>query len=156
MNATLLVACMGAGMASQLGAARLLFGMGRTNVLPRSFFASVSVKARVPRNNVILVGLLALLGASLFSYSLGAEMLNFGALIAFMGGECRGALALLRACRGEKVEEPSPSPVRWSHLSTSLAQPKPAGHSCRNYLDNRWCRLWRLQNARLPSPLDEL
>jgi putrescine importer len=85
MNATLLVACMGAGMASQLGAARLLFGMGRSNVLPRSFFGAVAVRSRVPRNNVILVGLVALLGAFVFSYSLGAEMLNFGALIAFMG-----------------------------------------------------------------------
>jgi hypothetical protein len=34
---------------------------------------------------VIFVGLVALLGAFLFSYSLGAEMVNCGALIAFMG-----------------------------------------------------------------------
>jgi putrescine importer len=50
----------------------------------------VDPKRRVPRNNVIFVGLVALAGALLvnwgvFSYGLGAEMLNFGALIAFMG-----------------------------------------------------------------------
>ena len=39
----------------------------------------------VPRNNVIFVGLVALLGAFLLSYSLATEMLNFGALLAFIG-----------------------------------------------------------------------
>ena len=38
LNATLLVANMGSGMAAQFGAARLLYGMGRSNALPRSFF----------------------------------------------------------------------------------------------------------------------
>jgi putrescine importer len=85
MNLTLMVASAGSGMASQLGAARLLFAMGRSDALPRSFFGKVDPKHRIPRNNVIFVGVVALLGAFLVSYSLGAEMLNFGALIAFMG-----------------------------------------------------------------------
>jgi len=85
MNLTLMVACIGSGMAAQLGAARLLFGMGRSNALPRSFFGAVDLKYRIPRNNVLLVGLIALAGAFLVDYSLGAEMLNFGALIAFIG-----------------------------------------------------------------------
>ena len=85
MNLTLLVGAVGSGMASQLGAARLLFGMGRSDALPRSFFGKVDVKHRIPRNNVIFVGVTALLGAFLASVSLVAEMLNFGALIAFMG-----------------------------------------------------------------------
>ena len=85
MNLTLLIASLGAGMAAQLGAARLLFGMGRSDAIPRSFFGKVDGRYRVPRNNVIFVGVVALTGAFLVSYSLGAEMLNFGALIAFMG-----------------------------------------------------------------------
>jgi len=85
MNLTLMIACIGSGMAAQLGAARLLFGMGRSNALPRSFFGAVDVKNRIPRNNVIFVGVVALIGAFVFNYSLGAEMLNFGALIAFIG-----------------------------------------------------------------------
>jgi amino acid transporter len=59
--------------------------MGRSNALPRSFFGAVDPVRRVPRNNVIFVGLVALLGAFLLSYSLAAEMLNFGALLAFIG-----------------------------------------------------------------------
>jgi amino acid transporter len=38
-----------------------------------------------PRNNVIFVGGLALVGAFVLTYQLAAEMLNFGAFIAFMG-----------------------------------------------------------------------
>ncbi|MFI5348251.1 MAG: APC family permease [Elusimicrobiota bacterium] len=82
---TLLVANFGSGMGAQLGAARLLYGMGRSNALPKSFFGAVDPVRRVPRNNVIFVGAIALAGAFLISFGLGAEMLNFGALIAFMG-----------------------------------------------------------------------
>jgi putrescine importer len=82
---TLLLANFGSGMGAQLGAARLLFGMGRSNALPKSFFGAVDPKSRVPRNNVLFVGVIVLVGAFFLSYGLGAEMLNFGALIAFMG-----------------------------------------------------------------------
>jgi amino acid transporter len=82
---TLLVANFGSGMGAQLGAARLLYGMGRSSALPKSFFGAVEPRKRVPRNNVIFVGAIALAGAFVVSYGLGAEMLNFGALIAFMG-----------------------------------------------------------------------
>jgi putrescine importer len=87
---TLLVANFGSGMGAQIGAARLLFGMGRSNALPKGFFGAIDPKHHVPRNNVIFVGVIALAAALLvsygvFSYGLGAEMLNFGALIAFMG-----------------------------------------------------------------------
>jgi putrescine importer len=82
---TLLVANFGSGMGAQIGAARLLYGMGRSKALPQSFFGVVDAKRHVPRNNVIFVGVIALAGAFIISYGLGAEMLNFGALIAFMG-----------------------------------------------------------------------
>jgi amino acid transporter len=86
---TLLVANAGSGVGSQLGAARLLYGMGRSGALPPRFFGYVEPKRRVPRNNVLLVGAVALFGALTLErfggYDLGAQLLNFGALIAFMG-----------------------------------------------------------------------
>ena len=94
VGVTLLVANFGSGMGAQLGAARLLYGMGRSNALPKSFFGAIHPKRHIPRNNVLFVGGLALAGAFLLpvmagsqntGYGLGAEMLNFGALIAFMG-----------------------------------------------------------------------
>jgi len=85
INITLLVANMGSGLGAQLGAARLLYGMGRSSALPKSFFGKVSPRTHIPANNVMFVGLVSLIGAFTLSFSLGAEMLNFGALIAFMG-----------------------------------------------------------------------
>lgn len=82
---TLVLANFGSGMGAQLGAARLLYGMGRSNALPKSFFGAIEPKRRIPRNNVLFVGAVSLAGAFLLTYDLGAEMLNFGALIAFMG-----------------------------------------------------------------------
>ncbi len=85
VNGSLLLANMGSGMASQLGAARLLYAMAQDGALPRRFFGAVSVKNRIPRNNVILIGAICLVGALVFSYQLGTELLNYGALLAFMG-----------------------------------------------------------------------
>jgi amino acid transporter len=95
VNFTLLIANMGSGMGSQLAAGRLLYGMGRGNALPRSFFGVIEPKRRVPRNNILAVGAFALAGAALLeffasrlgggAYEIGAQCLNFGAFIAFMG-----------------------------------------------------------------------
>jgi putrescine importer len=85
VNLTLLVANLGSGTGAHLGAARLLYGMGRSDALPRRFFGAVDPRNNIPRNNVLLVGVLAFAGGLLLTYQLGAEMLNFGAFIAFMG-----------------------------------------------------------------------
>jgi len=85
INVTLLVATMGSGMGSQLGAARLLYGMGRSNALPKSFFGAIEPTRRIPQNNVMLVGVLALAGTVVLTFERAAELLNFGALLAFMG-----------------------------------------------------------------------
>jgi amino acid transporter len=85
VGVTLVVANFGSGMGAHIGAARLLYGMGRSNALPSSFFAAIDPKHQVPRNNVIFVGGLALFGSFFLTYGRGIELLNFGALIAFMG-----------------------------------------------------------------------
>jgi len=85
VNLALLVATIGSGAGAHLGAGRLLYGMGRDNAIPRGFFAAVNPRTRIPSNNIILVGVLTLAGAFILTYPLGAELLNFGALIAFMG-----------------------------------------------------------------------
>ena len=85
MNTAMLVANLGSGTGAHLGAARLLYGMGRDGALPRSFFGYIDPRTNIPRNNVIFIGVLALIGGFLLSFQLGAEMLNFGAFIAFAG-----------------------------------------------------------------------
>ena len=85
ISLTLLIATIGSGMGAQLGAARLLYGMGRSDAIPKKFFGAIHPRTRIPANNVVFVGAIALIGAFLISYDNGAQLLNFGALIAFMG-----------------------------------------------------------------------
>jgi len=85
LNFTILIANIGSGMGAQLAAARLLYGMGRNDALPKGFFGKIEAKRQIPANNVILIGAIALAGSFFLSYERGAEMLNFGAFIAFMG-----------------------------------------------------------------------
>ena len=85
MAATLLLACLGAGLTGQVGAARLLFGMGRDNVLPRKVFAYLDPKRNAPTYNLWIIGLLAYAGALVLTFEQAATVLNFGAFLAFMG-----------------------------------------------------------------------
>jgi amino acid transporter len=85
MNFTLLVATMGSSLGAQLGAGRLLYAMGRDNALPRAFFGYLDPVHNTPRYNVLLSGSICAVGALMMSYQTGAELLNFGAFVAFMG-----------------------------------------------------------------------
>ncbi len=85
VGATLLVANFGSGMGAQIGAARLLYGMGRSNALPKSFFGKVSARHGVPQNNVLFIGAIVLVGAYFLTFEQGIGLLNYGALLAFMG-----------------------------------------------------------------------
>jgi len=109
LNGTLLIATIGSGMAAQFGAARLLYGMGRANALPSRVFAAIDARTGIPRNNVLVVGACALLGAFLLTYQSGAELLNFGAFIAFMGVNA-AALVHYKFRSAEKVFLPAAMP----------------------------------------------
>jgi putrescine importer len=97
MNGALLIATVGSGMASQLGAARLLFAMGQDGALPRSFFGTLNPVRRIPQNNVLLIGSIVLVGSLAMSYQLGTELLNYGALLAFMGVNVSSAVLAWRS-----------------------------------------------------------
>jgi putrescine importer len=59
--------------------------MGRGNAIPKKFFGSIEPKRQIPWNNVLFLGAVALGSASILSFERSAELLNFGALLAFMG-----------------------------------------------------------------------
>jgi amino acid transporter len=102
VNGALLLATIGSGMASQLGASRLLLAMGQDGAIPRKFFGQVSRRNRIPSNNVIMIGAICLVGALLMSYERGAELLNYGALLAFMGVNLSSAVLGWRQGRGSQ------------------------------------------------------
>jgi amino acid transporter len=90
MGAILILAAFGSGLTGGLGAARLLFGMGRDNVLPRRVFGHLSPGSATPTYNILIIGALTFVGAVLLNsignaYQHAGELLNFGAFLAFMG-----------------------------------------------------------------------
>jgi len=126
LNATLLVANFGSAVAAQFGASRLMYSMANSRSLPSRFFGAIDPIHHVPRHNVLLVGGVALLGSFLLSYERGAELLNFGAFIAFIG--VNAAAAVHYGFRSQqKVVLPLAIPVLgilvclliWLHLSRS-------------------------------------
>ena len=83
--AVLCIGCMGTCLAGQAGAARLLFAMGRDNVLPGKLFSHVNNKTAVPDFNIILIAGLTVSISLIISYQGAAELLNFGAFLGFIG-----------------------------------------------------------------------
>src|SRR5579871_3875558 len=90
MGFILIVAAFGSGLTGTLGAARLLFGMGRDGVLPKKIFGHLKPGSSTPTYNILLIGGLAFAGAELLyhignAYEHAGELLNFGAFLAFTG-----------------------------------------------------------------------
>lgn len=85
MAAILIVANLGAGLSAQAGISRLLFSMGRDGALPSSIFAHLDRKHHTPVYSILLVGVFAFAGSILLNYERAAELINFGAFLAFMG-----------------------------------------------------------------------
>jgi len=85
LSIILLVGSIGSGITGQLGASRLLYGMGRDSVIPKRIFGHLGKKNAIPSYNVLFIGGLALIGAFLFNYEDCARLINFGAFFAFMG-----------------------------------------------------------------------
>jgi len=115
LNFTILIANIGSGMGAQLAASRLLYGWAAMTRCRRGFSAKSSRSGHIPANNVMLIGAIALAGSFFFSYERGAEMLNFGAFIAFMGVN---AAAFVRYFL--RAERKSIWPVLWPLLGFGI------------------------------------
>jgi amino acid transporter len=81
----LILAQFGCALTGQAAAGRLLFGMGRDSALPRRFFGRLDGPNQLPRNNILLVGIIVALASLELDFQRAAELLNFGAFLAFMG-----------------------------------------------------------------------
>ncbi len=81
----LLVSSIACGLAGHVGAARLLYGMGRDDVLPKKVFGYLNPKKGNPTYNIWIVGILAYIAVLTIPWERSAEIVTFGALLAFMG-----------------------------------------------------------------------
>ena len=79
----LLVSSMACGLAGHVGAARLLYSMGRDDVIPKKIFGHLSPKRGSPVYNEWIVGILAYVAVLTIPWQRAAEMVTFGALLAF-------------------------------------------------------------------------
>lgn len=84
MSSILIVAMLGAALAAQVAAARLLYGMGRDRVLPSGLFGYLHPVRLNPSRNIVLIGVVSYCGAISLPYELTGELLNFGAFLSFM------------------------------------------------------------------------
>jgi amino acid transporter len=81
----LLISSIACGLAGHVGASRLLYSMGRDDVLPKKIFGYLSAKKSNPVYNIWIVGFVAYICVITIPWEHAAEIVTFGALIAFMG-----------------------------------------------------------------------
>ena len=79
----LLVSSLACGLAGHIGAARLLYSMGRDDVIPKKLFGHLSARLGTPVYNEWLVGAVAYVAVMSIPWQRSAEMVTFGALLAF-------------------------------------------------------------------------
>jgi amino acid transporter len=102
--AGLVITQFASGIAAQASASRLLFAMGRDNVLPRKVFAYLHGKFNTPVINIGLIGLVGLVAVALDAET-SVSFINFGAFTAFtFVNLCVIAMAIRRKnLRGPKA-----------------------------------------------------
>jgi amino acid transporter len=81
----LIVANFACALATQAAAARLLYGMGRDNVIPQRFFGYLAPTTHSPTRAVLFSGGLAYVGVLTMSYEYTAKLMNCGAFLVFIG-----------------------------------------------------------------------
>ena len=67
MGIVIMLASLGSALTGGLGAAKLLFAMGRDGVLPRKVFAHVHPVTKTPTYSILLIGVFAYAGAIVLS-----------------------------------------------------------------------------------------
>ena len=78
----LLVSSLACGLAGHVGAARLLYSMGRDDVIPRKVFGHLSLRGN-PIYNEWIVGVVAYVAVLTVPWERSAEIVTFGAMLAF-------------------------------------------------------------------------
>jgi len=79
----IMVTGFGPALAGQSAAARVLYGMGRDNLLPKKFFGYIHPKYQTPIYSILLMGIIGLIGALTISSDILSNMVSFGGLWGF-------------------------------------------------------------------------
>lgn len=76
------VGCLASSISSVASASRVLYGMGRDQILPKAIFGYLHPKYQTPTKSILIMAVISLL-ALVISLSTAASLLNFGALLGF-------------------------------------------------------------------------
>jgi len=80
----IIIAGFATALVGQTAASRVLYGMGRDKLLPKKFFAYLHPKFKTPTYNIILMGVIGLIGANTISIDLLSNLVTFGGIFGFI------------------------------------------------------------------------
>lgn len=83
-TAAIIISTLSAGLTGQASAARIMYAMGRDEMLPKKFFTYLHPKYNSPTKNIMIMAVIGITGALLLPLNLVAELMNFGGLLGFM------------------------------------------------------------------------
>lgn len=81
-TAAYVVGCFASATVSQTSVARILYAMGRDNVLPKKLFGYLHPRFNTPVRSLLFIGAVSLV-AVIMSLTLASSLISFGALVAF-------------------------------------------------------------------------
>jgi amino acid transporter len=81
-TAAYVVGCLASAMVSQTSVARILYAMGRDEVLPRKLFGVLHSRFNTPVRSLLFIAAVSML-ALIMSLTLTSSLISFGALVAF-------------------------------------------------------------------------
>jgi putrescine importer len=70
-------------LASQSASSRMLFGMGRDNIIPKKFFGYIHPKFKTPVYNILLMSTMGIIGAIISNMQAISDLVAFGGLFGF-------------------------------------------------------------------------
>ncbi|WP_050580785.1 APC family permease [Pseudomonas sp. LAIL14HWK12:I7] len=82
LNLGLIISGFASGLIVQLSTSRLLYFMGRADILPKKFFGTLSPKTQAPVFNLRFTAVIGLLGLNL-TLEMATSFINFGAFLGF-------------------------------------------------------------------------
>jgi len=99
--AGIILAHFAGGLSFQASVGRLLFALGRDNLLPSSFFGYLHPRYRTPVFNLLLAGAFGLVGFGL-TIATATSLVNFGAFMAFTSVNLCALKLTFDSIRGDK------------------------------------------------------
>jgi len=102
LNLGLIISGFASGLIVQLSTSRLLYFMGRADILPKTFFGTLNPKTGAPVFNLLLTAVIGLLGLNL-TLEMATSFINFGAFLGFTAVNLCVICYYYRARRRERL-----------------------------------------------------